>query len=153
MQASTSSGVAAACDALATAVTDEDIAAALISIAQFVDMMSEGAEMEAMCEMLRQKAVAQICDLTSHPTPIIHQSSLMLLANFTTIEVDANAEATKAIIKASGCMPGIVTHLFSMVALTVAYSCATVQNTCNDMDFVTILRELGAVECVGHDVA
>jgi hypothetical protein len=107
----------------------------------------EGAPIQALCEALRrQQAVGKLCGLVSHPTSIIHQASLMLLATVTSIQVDPMADMTTQLIKQASSLPAIVAHLFSNVALTVAYACATIQNTCFDVEVVDMLRTLGAID-------
>ena len=61
-----------------------------------IELLPEGPATEALCETVRATGtIARICELVAHPTPLMHQASLMLLATFTTIEVDAHAEATR----------------------------------------------------------
>ena len=136
---------------------DEARAYALIELAQIVDGTPEGTATLMMCLKLRKRGVLQaVSALVPNVEPIIHQTCLMLLATLTTLEVDPNAPATQKLIVQYGAVPHIVQHLFSQVALTVAYACGTLQNMCDDIGGVCdVIAGAGGVErlrqvCVWH---
>ena len=134
------------CDALHDE-SDQTKAEALMQLAQLLDGTPEGKATVALCGAIRMRgAIEQLCYLIDHPEPIIHQTALMLLANFTTYEVDTNAESTKKIIANADGFSKIANHLFSAVALTVAYACGTIQNTCTDPEAALQLRQSDGIE-------
>ena len=65
---------------------------ALISLAKLVDRTQEGPDMLLLCHAVRSRgAIPLICGFVAHPTARIHQTSLMLLANFTALAIDFHA--------------------------------------------------------------
>ena len=138
---------ASASQALASAASDEATAAALVAMAQKVEDNQDGMCMATFCEVLRARgAVEQICRLSEHPAPLIHQTSLMLLASLTTTDVDPRADASCKIIRDATTIPTIMLRLGSQAALTVACACAAIQNICSEAETVTVVSELGGIE-------
>lgn len=139
--------VKAFCSSLETAEDDRTKLEVLVSLAQLIDETQEGPDMLLLCHKIRNhRAVDLICPLVAHPEPPISQTALMLLANFTTVDIDPHAAKTAMLIKEVGGFPRIAAQLFSQVALTVALACGTIQNTCSDADVRQVLEELGAID-------
>ena len=119
------------------ASSEEDIrrrSEALIILARLLDVTAEGAAMVALCKLSRDRGLIEcVCACVAHDEPMMHQTALMLLANYTTVEVDMYADETKLRIKLCNGFELVADRLFSQVALTVAYASGTVQNTCDDI--------------------
>ena len=117
--------------------SEEDIrrrSEALIILARLLDVTAEGAAMVALCKLSRDRGLIEcVCACVAHDEPMMHQTALMLLANYTTVEVDMYADETKLRIKLCNGFELVADRLFSQVALTVAYASGTVQNTCDDI--------------------
>lgn len=117
--------------------SEEDIrrrSEALIILARLLDVTAEGAAMVALCKLSRDRGLIEcVCACVAHDDPVMHQTALMLLANYTTVEVDMYADETKLRIKLCNGFELVADRLFSQVALTVAYASGTVQNTCDDI--------------------
>ena len=117
--------------------SEEDIrrrSEALIILARLLDVTAEGAATVALCKLSRDRGLIEcVCACVAHDDPVMHQTALMLLANYTTVEVDMYADETKLRIKLCNGFELVADRLFSQVALTVAYASGTVQNTCDDI--------------------
>ena len=133
-------------DALGADSSDEEKAQALHGLSQLVDRIEGEAGWELCAGLRDQGVIDDVGALVGHPEPAIHQPALLLLATLTTEDVDAHADETKQRIKQCGAFKHVVLHLFSNAALTVAFSCATIQNCCADMELANALQDSGAVE-------
>ena len=134
------------CEALLKA-SEGELAGAVIAVARLLESADTQERMADLARTFRESgALVRLSQCVNHDEPIIHQTSLMLLATLTTVDVDPFAADTKAQIVQADASQHVVGHLFSPVALTVAYACATVQNTCDDPSVVQVLRELGGIE-------
>ena len=124
---------------------NQQVLASLAHLSTLLDQL-EGEDMWELCAFLRDDGlVAVIGGLVAHPEPQLHQRALLTLATLTTDDVDPASDDTKGIIKTSGSFEHVIPHLFSNVALTVAFACATIQNTVADMELTTALQKAGGV--------
>lgn len=97
----------AACEALLTAHDDEALAAAVIAVAKDLESAETREGIEELCFTLRETGgMVRLGGLLAHADPIVHQTSLMLLATLTTPEVDSQAALTQAAPRGCQCGAG-----------------------------------------------
>ena len=125
--------------------SDEDKTMALHQLTDLVDRIEGEDEWELCAELRDQGSIVDIGKCIGHQEPHMHQPALLLLATLTTEDVDPQADETKLAMKNGGIFDLIWPHLFSNVALTVAFACAVVQNTISDQDFTNDLHENGGL--------
>ena len=98
-----------------------------------LEQLEEGGdagEVTELCAQLRARgSMVDIGQCAGSLNDWVHQPALLLLATLTTTDFDPWAGETKRLIKAGGVHELIWPHLFSNIALTVASTCAVLQNT------------------------
>lgn len=134
---------------LASAKVSDDalLGSALTRLAEAVDA-AESHDVGTLSGTARDSgALLLICSSVEHDDLRIHQASLALLANFTTAAVDPlGCEATKSAFKTiAGGFAHVVAHLFSEHVLTVALTCAIIQNVCAEKEHCATLSQTGGV--------
>ena len=126
--------------------SDEDKTMALHQLTDLVDRIEGEDEWELCAELREQGSIVDIGKCVGSDEAHMHQPALLLLATLTTEDVDPQADETKLSMKNGGIFDLIWPHLFSNVALTVAFACAVVQNTISDPDFTAELHDNGSVD-------
>ena len=148
--AAPSAALAGQVETLLSESDSEMLVDVLTSLARRVDA-AHGKEAEAVGEYLRGSgAIARLATLVAHPDAPIHQVALLLIGNLASEAVDANASRTKKLLKRHVAFPKILKHIFSDDWMTLVYSLGAIQNTCNDTDYVELIKEAGAAPRLQH---
>ena len=136
-------------DALSTAAKSIDaFAACLPALATAIrDGEGEPLALLQFCEAARESgALEALCELVNHDDASVHQAALVLLAMMSTADVDPLPDLSKQRIKSCGGFAGILNHLFSDGALTVALACGCIQNLVADREHSASLHQTGGVD-------
>ena len=120
---------------------------ALQSLYMRLEDEGEAVDRAVFNELRDSGVVSAVAQLVQHPLPAIHQSALLLLATLTTDEVDPSAAETRRRLRDLPIVAHVAAHVFSDVAITVAFACGAIQNLISDRKLATaLLREKGALE-------
>ena len=121
---------------------------ALAALGEMMNLVIEPHEAEQLCTTLRNTgSIEQLCSLIRdlHKNHNVLISSLMVLGNLVTADVDAEAQQTQRLVRAAGGVQTLVSHLFSDQEDVVFYACGTCMNLCTTLEDVAFLKDSGGM--------